>query len=170
MKDLTPPGLFTNSSASYALTLYPTGDFFNVYSTNNPWIASLGVAVVMVLTSVLFVLYNNLMRREFHAEQALLQAKRQFMRYISHEVRTPLNATCTGLTLLIEEVEGYLGADHPKTQSNTEKAAQYWLELVKDIHSSAVRDCVLGQIRYCSPKLTPFPSVYLLAEQRGRFE
>ena len=46
------------------------------------------------------------MRQEFHQKKAVLEAKRAFIRFVSHEVRTPLNAACLGLQLMHEELEG----------------------------------------------------------------
>jgi signal transduction histidine kinase/FixJ family two-component response regulator len=44
-----------------------------------------------------------------------LEARRQFMRFVSHEVRTPLNAVSMGLDLMQSEVAQALGFDSPTT-------------------------------------------------------
>jgi signal transduction histidine kinase/CheY-like chemotaxis protein len=97
------------SSRQYDLTLYPTEDFFEVYSTDNPMIAMLGAVLIVFVTSLIFFVYDFVVRREFSANQELLEAKRKFMRFVSHEVRTPLNAVCMGLALLQEELRQTLG-------------------------------------------------------------
>lgn len=43
------------------------------------------------------------------AKQDLLKAKRHFMRFISHKVRTPLNSVCMGLQLVKIEIAQALG-------------------------------------------------------------
>merc|ERR1719389_1024105 len=60
----------------------------------------IGTVLVMVFTSLLFVGYDYYVRKEFSAKNQLLEAKRRFVRFVSHEVRTPLNTVCMGLTLL----------------------------------------------------------------------
>jgi signal transduction histidine kinase len=96
--------LFTNSSATYTLTLYPNEEHFQVYSTNNPFVATVGAVCIIVFTSLLFFLYDFFVRQEFNEKRSVLEAKRQFVRYVSHEVRTPLNCVCMGLRLMQEEI------------------------------------------------------------------
>ena len=50
--------------------------------------------------STLFFLYDRCVRKEFDARKELFDAKRQFVRFVSHEVRTPLNSVSMGLTLM----------------------------------------------------------------------
>jgi signal transduction histidine kinase len=142
------------SSRQYHLTLYPTEDFFEVYSTGNPTVATLGAVMIVVVTSLVFFLYDYVVRREFSAKQHLLQAKRKFMRFVSHEVRTPLNAVCMGLILLEEELEKVRGRcqssegcseelnmespDATKKEHDLiETSLDGWLTLTEEIRSSA---------------------------------
>jgi signal transduction histidine kinase len=99
-----PGAYFSNFSASYTLTLYPNQELFQVYSTQNPYVATIGVVFVIVFTSFLFFLYDFFVRQEFNEKRSVLEAKRLFIRFVSHEVRTPLNAACMGLRLLQEEI------------------------------------------------------------------
>ena len=98
--DLHPPGLYSNFSAHYTLTLYPNPQFFATFSTFNPMIGLVGAVGIIILTSILFFLYDYFVQRELGSKDAIAKAKRQFVRFISHEVRTPLNAVCMGLQLL----------------------------------------------------------------------
>lgn len=102
---MNPPGMYSIGSAQFTITVVPTEAFCDSYMTSNPSIAMGGAIVIIVLTSLFFVVYDWLVRREFNARQQLLAAKREFMRFISHEVRTPLNSVCMGLTLLEEELK-----------------------------------------------------------------
>jgi signal transduction histidine kinase len=106
---LNSPGQFGNHSASYSLTLYPNDELFEVYSTNNPAAATLGAIFIIVFTSLLFLVYEFSVRQEFHHKKAIIGAKRQFVRFISHEVRTPLNAISMGLQLLQDEIARLAG-------------------------------------------------------------
>jgi signal transduction histidine kinase len=99
-----PGAYFSNFSASYTLTLYPNEELFQVYSTPNPFVATIGAVCVIVFTSLLFFLYDFFVRQEFNEKRSVLEAKRSFIRFVSHEVRTPLNAACMGLRLLQEEI------------------------------------------------------------------
>ena len=100
---LNSPGIYSISSPNYTLSLYPTQDFFDVYATENPLGATVGAVCIVVLTACVFFLYDFFVRKEFHHKEAMDKAKRDFVRFISHEVRTPLNAVCMGLQLLQDE-------------------------------------------------------------------
>ena len=103
--DLTDDAtLYSQYSAQYTLTLYPTADFFEVYSTDNPITATVGAVLIILFTSLLFFLYDFNVQREFNAKKDLLAAKRAFLKFVSHEVRTPLNSVCMGLALMREEI------------------------------------------------------------------
>ncbi|CAB9528613.1 sensor kinase/phosphatase LuxQ [Seminavis robusta] len=91
-------------SPVYFMKIYPNSQFFEVYSTNNPTFATAGVVVVIVFTSFLFFLYDALISKENQKNQAIIEGRRRFMRFVSHEVRTPLNSVCMGLKLLQEEL------------------------------------------------------------------
>lgn len=201
---------------TYHLFVYPTDNFFRVYTTNNPLIATLGAVAAVVFTALIFFLYDFVVRREFTAKRRLLQAKRKFMRFVSskrrrnkqhwnsicvagaygdvlpttdspdtwpattplfsnlpitnvpttqvsHEMRTPLNAVCMGLTLLQEEVAmairrrngSHVGTANSRSSrqsseddgADPERAAptarscdedlEEWLKLLGEIYSSA---------------------------------
>lgn len=104
---LNSPGLYSSASANYTLSFYPSAEFFDVYKTPNPLIATIGAVVIIAFTSLLFCLYDFFVRREFHDHKTLFQAKRQFVRFISHEVRTPLNAASLGMQLLQDEMSRF---------------------------------------------------------------
>mmetsp|Transcript_18094 Transcript_18094/g.30393 ORF Transcript_18094/g.30393 Transcript_18094/m.30393 type:complete len:987 (-) Transcript_18094:113-3073(-) len=97
-------GLFSESSASYSLTLYPTGGFFRTYRTSNPLVATIGAVGIILFTSLMFFIYDFLVQREMNHNHEILNAKRKFVRFISHEIRTPLNAVCMGLKVLRDEI------------------------------------------------------------------
>jgi signal transduction histidine kinase len=118
--DLYSPGLFSYTSAQYTLTIYPEDSFFEVYSTGNPQMATMVVVFSILFTALLFFTYDFFVRQEFHAKQAVLEAKRLYVRYVSHEVRTPLNTVCMGLTLLRDEISTSLKALHLERKTGVE--------------------------------------------------
>jgi signal transduction histidine kinase len=106
--------LFSDMSAVYTLTLlYPTKKLFNVYSTTNPAVATAGAVLIVMFTSFVFLLYDLFVRKAFNEKDSALNAKRQFMCFVSHEVRTPLNSVCMGLKFMQEEIEDGAPPDTP---------------------------------------------------------
>jgi signal transduction histidine kinase/CheY-like chemotaxis protein len=55
------------------------------------------------------MLYDFMVRKEFNTKDNLLESKRKFVRFISHEVRTPLNSVAMGISLLQDECANTLG-------------------------------------------------------------
>jgi signal transduction histidine kinase len=67
------------------------------------------------------VIPARLVRLETHANEVELIRKRIFVRYVSHEVRTPLNAISVGLELVtatLNSIEKSLHPSHPSQISN----------------------------------------------------
>ena len=121
-----------------------------MYSTSNPTVATIGAVCIITFTSILFILYDFFVRREFNTKDDLLDSKRRFVRFVSHEVRTPLNSVCMGLTLMKEEIAVSLGLkssddileyternDQLVKQSDLKQHASGWLTLAQDIQSNA---------------------------------
>mmetsp|Transcript_4256 Transcript_4256/g.8720 ORF Transcript_4256/g.8720 Transcript_4256/m.8720 type:complete len:591 (+) Transcript_4256:151-1923(+) len=102
-------GFLAPDSILYTLTLYENDAFDEPFHDSTPMVVALGAAGLVLLTSCLFYLYDILVRRHADAQATMLDAKRQFVRFISHEVRTPLNSVVMGLTLLQEEMAQALG-------------------------------------------------------------
>ena len=109
---LTDVGLhLSENSPTYYMTVYPSGDFFRVFSTENPTVATVGAVSIIIFVSLLFFLYDAIVSKENRKNQAIIEGRRRFMRFVSHEVRTPLNSVCMGLKLLQEEVALMFGKD-----------------------------------------------------------
>ena len=112
--EMIDPTLHTDDGLppkSFKFCLSPNDDFYEVYQTENPVVATMVVVMSIVVTIFVFLVYDFFVRREFHANGELLEARRQFMRFVSHEVRTPLNAVSMGLDLMQSEVAQALGFD-----------------------------------------------------------
>jgi signal transduction histidine kinase len=142
------PNYFSNSTVKYFLEIYSTDEFVNYYSTNNPRSACIGAVAIMVFTSLLFFFYDFFVRKEFHTKKNLLESKRQFVRFVSHEVRTPLNTVCMGLTLLQDDLATVLGlrrdawrktrSNHADKSNNTNKEQfEEWLTLSNQVYRNA---------------------------------
>jgi len=97
-------GTMSASSENYSIRCYPNSKFAETYDTNAPKTAAWGAVAIIAFVSALFFVYDRFVRKEFNARKELLEAKRQFVRFVSHEVRTPLNSVGMGLTLMKEEM------------------------------------------------------------------
>jgi signal transduction histidine kinase/CheY-like chemotaxis protein len=106
---LTGRTKYDDTSAVYTLTIYPTASLYDSFKTENPNIAATGSVIIILFTSVLFMLYDFVVRKEFNTKDKLLESKRRFVRFVSHEIRTPLNSVSMGLSLLQDECANALG-------------------------------------------------------------
>ena len=150
------PNYFSNTTVEYYMDIYSTQEFTNIYTTRNPFIACVGTVCTILGTALLFLAYDYFVRREFHSKKKLLHAKRQFVRFVSHEVRTPLNTVCMGLTLLQHDLKAVLGKYDDTTDTNSSsnggndmssvdekeqlinlKDVQEWTELTHQIYQNA---------------------------------
>lgn len=69
----------------YTLTFYPST--LDQFTTNLPLAVSLGFVLVVLISTALFLLYDFLMRRHSNEQKIILDLKRRFVRFISHEIR-----------------------------------------------------------------------------------
>ena len=137
---LTSDDLFSPASATYILTLYPNEDLFDVFSTPGPVVACVGSVLIIIFTSLLFFGYDSCVRKEFNAKHDLLAAKRQFVRFVSHEVRTPLNSVCMGLSLMQEEIAHALGVEAEGDSYTSSRRPRKKPEAVKAIAKENAAD------------------------------
>ena len=147
------PNYFSNITVKYYMDVYSNPDFYEAYSTNNPQTACIGAVLIIVGTSLLFFCYDYFVRKEFHDKRRLLEAKRQFVRFVSHEVRTPLNTVCMGLTLMQHDFATTLGLRHTKGGSRNPSSTtagehggsetvnllqvQEWMQLSTQVYQNA---------------------------------
>lgn len=108
--DIAIDGL-AEASVAFTINFYANDSFDEPFHSDSKNVAAIGAAALVVLTSCLFFLYDVLVLRQHNAQKQLLEAKRQFVRFISHEVRTPLNSVVMGLFLMQEELSKALGWD-----------------------------------------------------------
>mmetsp|Transcript_1504 Transcript_1504/g.3793 ORF Transcript_1504/g.3793 Transcript_1504/m.3793 type:complete len:952 (-) Transcript_1504:216-3071(-) len=145
---LLDPTTMAAGSAQYKTTCYMNDDFVASYSDTLPLIIALAAAGIIVLVSLMFFVYDRCVADEFDAKKDLLEAKRQFVRFVSHEVRTPLNSVSMGLTLMKEEMAqslGYKSADAMLEECDDKQAKEAeesgggrdWFNLAHEVHTSA---------------------------------
>lgn len=150
-RELLDPLTMASGSAKYTTTCYPNDKFIDSYTTNAPVVIAICAVLIIAFVSLLFFVYDRCVRKEFDAKKDLLEAKRQFVRFVSHEVRTPLNSVSMGLTLMKEEMAqsiGYKSADemlenldkksNPASKdSKSEEKGKEWFDLAHEVHTSA---------------------------------
>ena len=95
----------SQASSEYTLTVYPSNLMLNEFRTNSPVEIALGFVGVILCCGAVFFSYDFFMRGQSRHQVAVLDIKRRFVRFVSHEVRTPLNTVCMGLELLRSELE-----------------------------------------------------------------
>ena len=121
-------GSHTVSSFKYLLTIHPSSAYEDKFHTDAPVLTSLGFSVMIIFTSIIFLLYDYLMNENVKWKDQILAMKRDFVRFISHEVRTPLNTVSVGLQLMYEAL---------LAQKTGEKVTmEDMLELAVDIQTS----------------------------------
>jgi hypothetical protein len=76
----------SDDSPEYYLTIYPSDDFFTVFSTQNPRLAMMGAVLIIVFTSLFFFGYDALVAKEMRKNHEIIEGRRRFMRFVSHEV------------------------------------------------------------------------------------
>ena len=140
----------------YTLTIYPST--FEQFRSQNPWIVVIGFVCVILASTMIFLVYDYLMRRQSSEQEVILDLKRRFVRFISHEIRTPLNTVCMGLELLENDIRMHAqrlfqdktsGSLHStnssdpvetETESKTDVTScdvAYWYEITNDIQENA---------------------------------
>lgn len=82
-------------SIPYDIFIYPS-DLFAKESnddlSNNPWIACAIVVIAVIFSSLIFFCYDYLVHHAAHRrDEAISNSKRQFISFISHEIRSPMN-------------------------------------------------------------------------------
>jgi len=149
-EQLLPSSDMAAGSAVYTTACYPNKEFAAKYTSDAPLWSSLSAVFIIVFVALSFFVFDSCVRREFDAKKDLLEAKRQFVRFVSHEVRTPLNSVSMGLTLMKEEMAqslGYKSADemleNPEkkdknhTRDQQSKEGKEWFNLAHEVHTSA---------------------------------
>jgi hypothetical protein len=95
----------TALSIEYKLTLTPTSETFEDFYTSIPVTVCVAFVAIIRLCTLLFLGYDNLVRDQARRRKAILDLKRRFVRFVSYEIRTPLNTSCMGLELLKAEIQ-----------------------------------------------------------------
>lgn len=128
------------SAVQYTATFYPSDGFYEIYSTAEATSSVLGAIAIVIFTSILFFLYDRAVDKDMDEKESILEAKRKFIRFISHEVRTPLNSVSMGLTVIREDIKQVAIEDNPEASvggNSRAEALENVVRLSKEIQKSA---------------------------------
>lgn len=95
----------------YTLSVYPTQELLGAYSTGAPRVMTIGLTTVIVFCGVLFLLYDFFMRGESRERRLTLEVKRRFVRFISHEIRNPLQTVSMGVEMMLADLTELVTTD-----------------------------------------------------------
>jgi signal transduction histidine kinase/CheY-like chemotaxis protein len=96
----------------YTLRIYPSRDTEESFSSNKPWVYTIVVASTFLFTSIVFIVFANVVERRQHilmegvvksAEKAAA-TERELNEFLAHEVRNPLSAAMTALSFVTSAV------------------------------------------------------------------
>ena len=127
---------YFTGSVDYSITLYPTDDYVAEFETDLPLYACVLSVGVVVLTSLIFVVYDIFVNRQKYEKELIINTKRLFVRFISHEIRTPMNTVHLGLNLLSSEINDLVNTE-PCLSANARRCIDDWLDLISSIGNSS---------------------------------
>lgn len=122
-----------SGSTNYTLFVYSSDSFEEEYYTMGPTIACVISVLVVVVTSFIFIAYDALMNRRARESELVIQTRQQFVRFISHEIRTPINTIGLGMKFFAKQIEDLL--IDPSLDVLTRLRSM--LELVHDVEQSS---------------------------------
>ena len=132
----------------YTMTVYPSKDIYRDYRTSNPLFATIGCVLIITVMAFSFFTFDTCVRREFNAKNDLLEAKRKFVAFVSHEVRTPLNSVCMGLALVREGIETSI---NQRPKPIPVERAEEWHSLTQEIYCNTRASVdVLNDVSLCA--------------------
>jgi hypothetical protein len=132
--------------------LFGMGMYRIVASTRRAMILAGIVSLVLILFTVLMFLgYDALRIHQQTTSNLLLESKRLCIRYVSHEIRSPLHTAHLGLKLLVQEMEVLAAPSAPQSLAGTPSGREGgmeervkekiddWLALIAEIEESTER-------------------------------
>ena len=127
-----------NATTAYSVAVYPTEQYFETHKTSNASLAVLGIVAAVFISSLIFAAYDFTIYRKARADRRVLQTTRKFMRFVSHEVRSPLNAVSMGVTLLKDEIDRAVALSNSQKNDGAVNTFKEWQSLLEDVSTSAL--------------------------------
>jgi signal transduction histidine kinase len=117
-------------------------------------IVSLCVGGMILLCSFIFLLYDWVVSRASTGQTVALDTKRRFVRFISHEMRTPLNSVRLGMDIFTGELATLAHRIEAVPQAQllheVQAALLNWRDLAADVqgNTSAAVDVLNDMLQY----------------------
>jgi len=136
------------------ITFYPRASFVEAYRSDNPVYLGIAAVALIALCSLVFAAYDFVVSRKSESQQIVLDTKRRFVRFISHEVRTPLNTVRLGMKLfeleLLKTKKAMASMSMAAFREELSKSIDNWMELTYDVlgNSEAAVDVLSDLLNY----------------------
>jgi signal transduction histidine kinase/CheY-like chemotaxis protein len=141
---LTAKTLDVDMETDYKMTCYPQSSYENSFRLQSAKIAVIVIVATMLFVSIVFALYDIMVGRQSLAKEQLLESKRAYVRFISHEIRTPINTFSVGMKVLINDLASvYKGLDGIQGCEGHAAALKEIIELSREIDESSVAATVV---------------------------
>jgi hypothetical protein len=124
----------------YSSTVYATASFVNGFRSLLPVYALLVALSTVVVTSIIFFLHDYRLNRKALQRELVMNTKRLFVRFISHEIRTFMNIIHLGLNLLASDMLDVMSRFTDSTSEETQKlllSLKNWVTLSCEIEESS---------------------------------
>lgn len=136
---------------NFKITIYPTKTYYKNYVTSYPRDVCICAVFLIAFTACTVLLYSKWVKdREVRlveaaklafssaaSREAVLLAKKSYVRYISHEMRTPLNSIFMGLKLLeidlVKQADISSHLDRLDTLKDVSKSCDLVLNILNDL-------------------------------------
>jgi signal transduction histidine kinase len=103
-------------------------------------IVSIVSLILIFFLALMFLGYDTMRDQQETTNNLLLESKRLFIRYVSHEIRSPLNTVHLGLRLLLQEMQ-VLVASPAGSEMDPDLKSKFddWVTLIDDVEDSTDR-------------------------------
>lgn len=140
--DTIQSSLLSSGSQSFNIQITRTDQFDDNYMNDIPVMVCSVYLGMMIFLTVLFIVYDYVVNQKIIQSQIVVNTKQQFVRYISHEIRGPINTISVGVQLLLSEMEYILddieNYDLATLSDIFTRSIQDWKTISHDIYSSCV--------------------------------
>jgi signal transduction histidine kinase len=130
---------FFTGPITYSISIYRSDAFNAKYRTDLPIYACVVAMLVMLFICAFLVTYDQTVQKAVLERELVMDTKRLFVRFISHEMRTPMNIAHLGLKLVTQELVDFIALNMSQETITTEvlrPIMEDWVRIITDIDGS----------------------------------